>query len=65
MDYEPIELRGNLSLDEATRMLRKSPATMRWAVETGRLPAKRLGRDWVTTRDGVTWCATFHRRGSA
>jgi hypothetical protein len=65
MDYETIELQDILSLDEAGKMLGRSPTTMRWAARTGRLPAKRLGRDWVTTRDSVVWYRTFHRRGTS
>ena len=56
------ELDDILSLEEAARMLGRSPNTMRWAAQTGRLGAKKIGRDWVTTRDEVQWYATFHRR---
>jgi hypothetical protein len=59
-----IELDDILSLDEAAQTLGRTPATMRWAAQTGRLPAKRVGRDWVTTSDGVLWYRTFHRRGT-
>ena len=63
MAYRWTELDDILSLDEAARMLERSPITLRWAAQTGRLPAKKLGRDWVTTRENVLWYATFHRRG--
>ncbi len=65
MAHRWTELDDILSLDEAARMLGLSPITLRWAAQTGRLPAKKLGRDWVTTRDSVTWYATFYRRGSS
>ena len=63
MAYRWTELDDILSLDEAARMLERSPITLRWAAQTGRLRAKKVGRDWVTTRDSVLWYATFHRRG--
>ncbi len=56
------DLSAILSIDEAAAVLGRTPATLRWAAQTGRLPAKRLGRDWVTTYDGVTWYLAFHRR---
>ena len=56
------EIRDILSLKEAAQMLGRSTATMRWAAETGRLPAKRLGRDWATTRDAVVWYSLSHKR---
>jgi hypothetical protein len=65
MHHEPIELDEVLSLNEAARMLGRSPATMGWAAPTGQHPAKKLGRDWVTTRDWVTSYRTFHRRDTS
>lgn len=59
------EIRDIFSLGEAARMLRLSPGTMRWAAKTGRLPAKRLGRDWATPRDAVIWYALAHLRDPA
>ena len=63
MSYGWTGLDDILSLEEAARMLNRSPITLRWAAQTGRLPAKKLGRDWVTTRDSVRWYAAFYRRG--
>jgi hypothetical protein len=60
--YRWTELDDILSLDEAARMLERSPITLRWAAQTGRLPAKKLGRDWVTTRDAVLWYEVSHLR---
>ena len=62
MAHRWTELDDILSLDEAARMLGRSPITLRWAAQTGRLPAKKLGRDWVTTRDSVLWYQASHLR---
>lgn len=62
MDNYSTELDDILSLDEAASMLERSPITLRWAAQTGRLPAKKLGRDWVTTRDSVLWYQVSHLR---
>ena len=65
MAHRWSELDDILSLDEAARMLGRSAVTLRWAAQTGGLPAKKLGRDWVTTREWVNWYRTLHRRGSS
>ena len=65
MDHESIDLQDILSLEEAAQMLSRSPTTVRWAAQNGKLPAKKLGRDWVTTRDWVIWYGMFHRRGTS
>jgi len=53
-----------ISLDEAARILGRSPVTLRWAARTGRLTAKRVGRDWVTSHDAVVEYAVLHARGT-
>jgi len=58
-----FELDALISLDEAATILGRSPATLRWAAGTGRLQARRVGRDWVTTHDAVTQYAVWHARG--
>jgi hypothetical protein len=59
-----IDLDGLLSLDEAADIVGRSPTTLRWAARTGNLPAKRLGRDWVTTHESVAYYAAMHARGA-
>ena len=59
---ESMDLDDALSLDEAARLLNRSPVTLRWAARTGVLRARRIGRDWVTTRDAVAVYAAWHQR---
>ncbi len=65
MDTVAPDLEGIIGLEEAARMLGRSPITLRWAAQRGSLPAKRIGRDWVTTRDAVSYYAAFRKRTKA
>ena len=58
-----LDLRDLLSLDEAARIMGRSPVTLRWAARQGKLDARRVGRDWVTTLDAVSRYMAFHARG--
>jgi hypothetical protein len=48
-----LELDDVLSIRDAARLLGRSPAGLRAAAGRGSLDARRVGRDWITTREAV------------
>lgn len=42
-----------LTLAEAAALVGRAPVSLRAAVERGRLPARRFGKTWITTRAAV------------
>lgn len=63
MRADQIEaLEDVMGLVEAARYLGLSRSTLRDAAAKGTLPAKRIGRDWVTNRAACDHYRFFYKR---
>ncbi len=53
------ELDDLITLSEAAVLIGRSPVSLRSAVARGKLPARRFGNTWVTTRTHVSEYAAY------